>query len=188
CRGSSAKICWSSAEATSTRSLPKARPRSTIPAPINEKLLGHASDNCRARRNTHPERLFHRLVHAQDVLQMHRVWKPECETQDELSNLRKRARTITTTLEIQLRGLLIDRLKKPSTFCFILRASVRAKKIFHRDKFFVQSRVLNWRRQVRDKLGVGAAFGNGAFGRIVDAVDVNIRQVSDQSIGPAVLR
>src|SRR6185369_9809319 len=122
------------------------------------------------------------------VLQMHRVWKPECETPDEVSNLRKRARTITTTLEIQLRGLLIDRLEQTATFCFIPRASVRVKKIFHRRELFVQSRVFNWRRQVRDKLGVGAAFGNGAFGRIVDTVDVNIRQVSDQSIGPAVLR
>src|SRR6185369_3763322 len=129
CRGLSAKICWSSAEATSTRSLPKARPRSTIPAPINEKLLGHAPDNCRARRDTYPERLFHRLVHAQDVLQMQRVWKPECETPDELSNLRKRARAITATLEIQLRGLLADRLEQPPTFCFILSASIRVKQI-----------------------------------------------------------
>jgi len=69
--------------------------------------------------------------------------------------------------------------------CVGLQAAVTLDQRLQVHQALVEAGLRHRGRQVADQRGGSAAFGDGAFGRVVAGVEVEVGQVADQPVGPA---
>ena len=68
---------------------------------------------------------------------------------------------------------------------FGLQAAVTLQRVLEFHQALVQTGLRHWRCEVADERGGRAALGQRAFGRVVGCVEVQIGQVTDQAVRPA---
>ena len=71
---------------------------------------------------------------------------------------------------------------------FVVQRAPSVEGLFKLRQAFVQTRLCKSRRQIAHQSGAATAFGNGAFRGIVGGVEVQIGQVVNETIGPAIAR
>ena len=91
--------------------------------------------------------------------------------------------------QVQSFGLFADQKLHLAAFDRVRGQAAQAGEgVLEVDKPLVQPRPRQGRRPVRDGDRVRPALGQGRFGRVVGGIKVDVRQVADQPVGPAVAR
>ena len=88
---------------------------------------------------------------------------------------------------IQIDGarLIADQCFQIGTFRLIGGGRAPAcQTVLQLDQPFIQTRLRQWRRQMRDRDRVGTALGQRGLGRIVGRIKIDIRHLADQAIRP----
>src|ERR1044072_1806340 len=89
--------------------------------------------------------------------------------------------------EVKRAGLLFDGCVEPFSLPRVRRLAIGQEHLLERSEFSVEPRVFYRGSQVGDESRVRASPGDGAFRGIVDAVNIDVRQLSNQTVGPAFL-
>ena len=71
---------------------------------------------------------------------------------------------------------------------FVVKRAPSVEGLLKFRQTFVQTRFGESRGQIADQSGTAAAFGNGAFRGIVGSVEIQVGQIVNQAIGPAIAR